>query len=59
LASEKPLVVSAAIVGHGIFGFCLAFDAIFGGSLAVHLMMRSKVSHKPDAPDRRTAWFKR
>ena len=36
-------------------GFCLAFDAIFGGSLAVHLMMRSKVSHKPDAPDRRTA----
>jgi hypothetical protein len=36
-------------------GFCLAFDVIFGGSLAVHLMRRSNVSHKPDAPDRRTA----
>ena len=63
-------LVSAAIVGHGIFdfahhllienpgvprwwpGFCLAFDVIFGGSLAVHLMRRSKVSHEPD---RRTA----
>ena len=33
-------------------GFCLAFDVIFGGSLAVHLMRRSKVSHEPD---RRTA----
>ena len=66
-------LVSAAIVGHGLFdfvhhllienpgvprwwpGFCLAFDVFFGGSLAVHLMRRSKVSHEPDAPDRRAA----
>jgi hypothetical protein len=66
-------LVSAAIVGHGIFdfvhhllienpgvprwwpGFCLAFDVIFGGSLAIHLIRRSKPSREPDAPDRRTA----
>ena len=66
-------LVSAAIVGHGLFdfvhhliienpgiprwwpGFCLAFDVILGASLAVHLMRRSKVSHEPDEPDRRTA----
>ena len=65
-------LVSAAIVGHGIFdfvhhllienpgvprwwpGFCLAFDVIFGGSLALHLMRRSIRSRNPDAPDRRT-----
>jgi hypothetical protein len=34
-------------------GFCLAFDVIFGGSLAVHLMRRSILSHNPDAPHRR------
>src|SRR5437660_3895824 len=34
-------------------GFCLAFDVIFGGSLAVHLMRRSIRSRNPDAPDRR------
>jgi hypothetical protein len=34
-------------------GFCLAFDVIFGGSLAVHLLRRSILSRNPDAPDRR------
>jgi hypothetical protein len=35
-------------------GFCLAFDVILGGSLAMPLMRRSKPSREPDAPDRRT-----
>jgi len=28
-------------------GFCLAFDVIFGASLAMHLMRRSKLSRDP------------
>jgi hypothetical protein len=36
-------------------GFCLAFDVIFGGSFAVHLMRRSKVAYEPEAQDRHTA----
>jgi hypothetical protein len=35
-------------------GFCLAFDVILGGSLAMPLMKRSKLSRGPEAPDRRT-----
>jgi len=31
-------------------GFCLAFDVIFGGSLAAHLMRRSISSRNPDTP---------
>jgi hypothetical protein len=49
------LLIENPGVPHWWPGFCLAFDVIIGGSLAVHLMRRSKVSHEPDAPDRRTA----
>ena len=34
-------------------GFCLAFDVILGGSLAVHLVKSSRLSREPGAPDRR------
>jgi len=34
-------------------GFCLAFDVIFGGSLAMHLMRRSKFWRDPDAQGKR------
>ena len=61
-------LVSAAIVGHGIFdfvhhllienpgvprwwpGFCLVFDVIFSGSLAVHLMRRSETFGRTGSP---------
>jgi hypothetical protein len=38
-------------VPHWWPGFCMVFDVIFGGWLAVRLMMRSSVLVNPDAPN--------